>query len=216
MRSLKQYKDLPEEEFDKLYEEKTTGIISSQDFEKKIQEKLDSFEEDYDLDDLKINDRMLLRSLAQSVIHLEDLEQKAFVIRLQGITEGNILLFEKLNNSMSNLKRDISKIQDDLKITRRIRKGDDQESVIAYIENLKVKARKFYESRTDYIFCPKCNILLGTVWTLYPYAKNKITLTCNRDLGDGINCDGVVTITTKELKEKRGFNKPELIPEALK
>jgi len=74
LRSLQQYKDLPEEEFEKVFESKLSGATFDVEFNTKIKEKLEEFEKDYDLDDLKVNDMATLRSLAQAVIHLENLD----------------------------------------------------------------------------------------------------------------------------------------------
>jgi RNase P subunit RPR2 len=216
LRSLKQYKDLSEEEFDDLFEKKFFGIVTSKEFEYRIEKKLNEFAQDYDIDDLKINDRLVLRALAQSLIHLEDMEILSYNIRKEGIGEDNILFFDKLSNVMSKLRNDISSMQDDLKITRRIRKGDKEEGVIALLDSLKEKARIFYDQKMAHIFCPKCNMLLGSIWLLYPDNKNKIVLTCSRDLGNGEICKTVVTVTSKELMEKRGSNRPEILPESMR
>lgn len=216
LRSLKQYKDLSDDEFDELFDKKFFGVVSSKEFEHRIEKKLNEFAKDYDIDDLKINDRLILRALAQSLINLEDLEIISFNLRKDGVSDDNILFFDKLSNTMSNLRKDISKMQDDLKITRRIRKGDKEEGIIALVDSIKEKARIFYDQKMAHIFCPKCNMLLGSIWVLYPYSKNKITLTCNRDLGNGEFCKTVVNTTSKELMENRGSNKPEILPESMR
>lgn len=220
LRNLNQYKDLTDDEFEELWDKKLLGIESNKEFEGRIERKIKEFGVDYDLDDLKANDKLTLRGLAQAYITLEDLENYFYGQRLVGIDDSMILGMEKMNNMMSNLRRDITNMQNDLKITRRIRKGDKEESVINYIEDLKVKARKFYQSKMAYIFCPECGMLLATVWTLFPESKNKINLTCNRSippLGDatvGTKCGCNFTVITKELVIK-GSNRPELMPEAL-
>jgi len=215
IRSLRQYANMTDSEFDELWEEKITGVEGIQEFENRIQRKIDTFAKDYDLEDLKANDKLTLRALAQAYITLEDLENYSYRERLGGISEDKILSMEKVNNMMATLRKDISNMQNDLKITRRIRKGDKEESVINYIEDLKIKAKKFYEQKMSYVFCPKCNMLLGTFWVLYPEGKNKITLTCNRKLQTGEKCGHTFTVNTKELLERRGTNKPELVPENL-
>lgn len=215
IRSLRQYAKMTDDEFEELWEEKITGVEGVQEFESRIQRKIDSFAKDYDLEDLKANDKLTLRALAQSYITLEDLENYSYRERLGGISEDKILSMEKINNMMATLRKDISNMQNDLKITRRIRKGDKEESVINYIEDLKLKAKRFYEEKMSYIYCPECNMLLATVWTLYPQGRNKITLTCNRTLQNGEKCGTTFTVSTKELLERRGTNKPELVPESL-
>lgn len=215
LRNLPQYRDMPQDEFDALMEKKTSGIEQSQILEKRIEEKLQKFSEDYDLTDLKINDREILRGLIQAILTLEDYEQEIYIIRSGGITPDNLLLIDKLQKAMSDLRKDISNFQNDLSITRKHRKSDQETSVIAYIDNLKQQARKFYESRMSYIFCPDCNTLLGTIWTLYPNNDNKITLVCSQKDKDDKPCGCKVTVSTKELLENRGTSNREITPDAL-
>jgi hypothetical protein len=216
MRNLVQYRDMSEEEFDELWEKRIANAQPSADFEKRIQKKIEEFSQDYDIDDLKINDKESLRALVQAVIALEDYEQILF--RLRSTTDfGNfdIVSIDKISKVMSDLRSDISKIQGDLNITRKVRKSDKEASVITYLEDLKEKAKQFYESRAMYVYCDKCNMLLATLWTLYPKEDNKLVLHCNRVLDDGSKCDNKVTVSTKDLIEKRGTNKPEIVPESL-
>ena len=133
-----------------------------------------------------------------------------------GIDENSLLLYDKVASQLKNLRSDVSSLQDTLKISRKVRKGDKEESVLNFIEDLKERAKRFYESKMSYIFCPKCDMLLGTIWTLYPNSNNKLKLTCQRILDNGDKCNTVVTVTTKELLDKRGSNKPENMPESIR
>lgn len=216
MKHLKQYKDLSEEEFDNVITQKALGLNVSEEFEKRIKKKLDEFEQDYDLSDLKINDRDALRALIQAHLTLEDYEQQLFKLRSGGL-DGNMLdSLDRFQKAMSLLRADISKFQDDLNIKRKSRKADQDVSVQAYIDSLKEKAKKFYESKMGYIFCEKCNILLGTVWSLYPQEdKNKIVFVCNRKLDDGSVCGHKNIIGTKELADNKGTNNRKITPEGM-
>lgn len=219
MRNLPQYKDLSDEEFLEAISAMEARDIKespSGTFEKRIEDKLAKFEEDYDLSDLKVNDREVLRGLVQSIISLEDYEQELFKIRGGGITPDNLIVIDKIQKAMSDLRRDISAMQTDLAITRKHRRSDQETSVLAYIDSLKEKAKKFLESRQAYIFCDKCNTLLMTCWTLYPSSDNKITLTCQQKDKDGNPCGNVVTVTTKQLLENRQTNAPEVLPDSMK
>lgn len=216
MRNLAQYKGLTDKEFEEIMETKTIGIEHSRALEDRIQNKLLEFGEDYDLSDLKINDRDTLRALIQAQLTLEDYEQYLYGIRSQGMNEHTFFLVEKLQKAMSDLRVDIGKLQNDLNITRKIRKSDQDVSVLAYITGLKEKAKKFYDSKMSYIFCPKCNMLLGTIWTMYPNnEKNKIALVCGRVMPDGSTCGEKVIIGTKDLLANRGTNKKEITPESM-
>jgi RNase P subunit RPR2 len=107
-------------------------------------------------------------------------------------------------------------MQDDLKISRKTRRSEKEEDAITFLEELKTKAKKFYEQKMTYIFCPKCNTLLATMWFMYPdYKSNMIKLKCHRDLGDGLMCDGEVSITSQWLLENGMRNKKD-IPESMR
>lgn len=215
-RHLKQFRDLSDDEFEKRMAQKALGLSLSEEFEKKITAKLKEFEEDYDLSDLKINDRDTLRALIQAQLSLEHYEQERFKLTLAGLNQEVVFAIDKLQKIMSDLRTDISKLQNDLNITRKVRKSDQDVSVMAYIDGLKEKAKKFAEAKMSYIFCPKCNMLLGSVWTLYPHNdRNKIALVCERALPDGSKCGEKVVVSTADLMKNRGTNKPEITPESM-
>lgn len=214
-RNLRQYKEMSEEEFQDAFNKKVLNASPSVDFEKRIERKLEDFRRDYDLNDLKINDMDTLRALVQAQISLEDYEQVLYRERT-AVSLDNIVVLDKIQKIMSDLRSDISSFQTDLKITRKVRKSDQEASVISFIDSLKAKARKFYESRMSYIYCDKCNMLLGTIWTLYPYEpKNRIRLVCNRPTEGGGTCGNVVTVGTKELVENKGTTNEKIMPEGM-
>jgi hypothetical protein len=215
IRHLKQYKDMTDDEFDEIFDEKIMGIAQNEDFEKRIEAELTTFSEEYDTDDMKSNDRTTLRQLMITTLNLDDLSKKYYELSLV-VSDSNISVIEKISNILSGLRRDISKMQDDLKITRRVRKSDSAESVMNYIEDIKLKAKKFIDQRMVLVTCPKCHMLLFQGWFLFPENKNKITLTCNRDVGDGTKCGETITVTSKELFDKRGLNNLDVIPEGLR
>jgi hypothetical protein len=216
VKNLYQYRNLSEEEFDKMWEKKEYSDAHSVEFDGRIDKKIEEFSQDYDIDDLKINDRETLRAFVQAIIALEDYERIIFDIRSQeDINQANINIIDRLSRVASDLRKDISRFQEDLNITRKIRKSDKESSVVSYIANLKEQARQYYESKLSYIFCPECHLLLGNIWCLYPEEDNKITLRCNRTLDDGSKCGTKVTVTTKELIENRGTNDTSVIPESM-
>lgn len=223
-RNLSQYKNLSDEEFEKIMEKKVLGVEVSDALEKRIGKKWEEFERDYDLSDLKINDRDTLRALIQIQLTLEDYEQEMFRQRSQGISEQQIFSMEKVYKAMSEWRADISKLQNDLMITRKVRKSDKEASALAYVADLQEKAKKFYESKMSYVFCEKCNMLLGTFWTHYPEEdRNKIALVCNRVVDrkteDGKEvkeiCGHKTIVGTKELLKNRGTNNKDITPESM-
>jgi hypothetical protein len=210
LRNLPQFRDMTDEEFAEYLDRKNQGIKKSVDYEARIEGKLAQFAEDYDLDDLKANDRMTLRALAQAMLTLEDYELWAYDQRSsEQLSLDKMLAMEKLGSIQSNLRKDISNMQNDLMITRKVRKSDSENSVIDAIENLKMKAKEFYKERMYYVWCPNCKMLLATMWFHYPDNRNnKLSLKCER-------CNHVVTTTSIEIGNKRGVNIDE-IPEYFK
>jgi len=218
LRNLPQYRDMADEDFNKAMDLRMVQASENPDFEARIEATLRSFAEDYDLDDLKVNDMMTLRALAQALITLNDLENYYYELRTSdnGITGGNLTLLRELHKQMSDLRSDISKLQDDLKIVRKTRQSDKAQSILEVIEDLKQKARKFYAEKMVYIFCPKCNLLISTIWTMYSEEeKNELTLRCNKKQANDEPCGHTFTVQLSELV-KDGTNKPEILPDTLK
>ena len=214
-RNLPQYRGMSDEEFDRMFDETEYNVSISKDFEDRIAKKIDEFSQDYDIDDLKINDKETLRAFVQAIIALEDYERIIFNIRSEGdISQHNINVVDRLGKITSDLRKDISRFQEDLNITRKIRKSDKETSVVSYISNLKEQARQFYEQKMSFIYC-ECGLLLGTIWSLYPEENNTVVLTCHRKLDDGSLCGKKVKVTTKELMENRGTNRVDITPESL-
>ena len=121
-----------------------------------------------------------LRSRALAQIQLDDLEQTAFVVR-QKTDSTSVQILEKINRILSGLRDDISKISADLQLTRKIRKQSKESSIIDAINDLRSKARNFYQERMLYVFCPECRMLLSTLWLNYSSEEyNKLQLKCKR------------------------------------
>lgn len=207
---LRQVKKMSPEEADEYVESIIENRTKSQFYEKRIKDKLAEFEQDYDLSSLKANDKLVLRALIQSLINLEDYEQIAYKIQQKVFngtdTPEDIQKLEKLNKLMDTLRLSISRFQDDLKISRRIRQSDEESSLVDYISHLKDRAKKFYESKHLRIFCPKCNTLLFTGWFLYnDSSKNSVRVFCKR-------CQEDFLIKAKEVYEN-GMTNYKDVPE---
>jgi len=182
IRNLVQYKDLTDEKFDEVWDDMVLEYeLSPEILEERVKEKLDELAEDYDMEDMKINDMAQLRSLALAQIQLDDLEEVAWTIRSKGTDYNSVQVLEKVNRIISTLRDDISKISADLQLTRKIRKQSKESSVIDTINDLRSKARKFYRQKMLYVFCPECKMLLSTLWLNYSSEEyNKLQLKCGR------------------------------------
>lgn len=215
-RALKQYKDMPEEEFNKLYDQIVFGVSRDEVIQARYDRLMQKFEDEYDLTEMLPNDRMILSNLVNAMIQLQDYEAHSSQASKEGISAGNILVVKQLNDICKGLRDDISKMQTDLGITRRVRKNDKEQTVLTMIEDLKKKANQFYQQKMNYVFCPNCNTVLATVWWLYPdYKTNSIHLECHREI-DGKVCGGKITLSSRELMDMKGSNKVENLPESMK
>lgn len=216
LRNLTQYRNMTDEEFQEVYQRAVLNIEPDQMWEARIQEKYKEYEDAYDLDDLKPNDISNLMTLIKAQLRLEDYDA-ILNSHVKSITFDNLGIVEKVSKAASDLRSTISKIEEDLKITRKIRKSDQEESALKYIDFLKKKAQEFYRQKMFYIFCPECHMLLATLWSQYPdYRGNSMNFTCHRDLGNDQFCSGRVSITTKDLLDNKGSNLPEIMPESIR
>ena len=187
LRNLIQYKDLSDSEFEEVWQEHKKSSDEKRRKEerylKRFSQKMTEFEKDYELGDLKYNDKQMLNSLIEGLLSLEDLEEHSRKIREKDfLTEDDIEDLRKLTFTISKQRTDLSKIQDDLKIARKGRESEKDLSVLNYIETLKKQASEFYEKKMNYVFCPKCKQLLFTGWFLFPEEDNAIKLTTTNRL----------------------------------
>ena len=191
LKNLYQYRNKTIEELEIIQAEIIEG--STEDRTKRV---LERFTNDYDLTDLNANDQLALHNLAQIFVRLEDIERQIDT----AMVEGDSVKVERLNRIASSLRKDASTIQVDLNITRKARKGDKEQNLVVYIEDLKRRAKKQLEDRLHYIYCEKCKMLLCNVWFLYPKSTNAVKVTCIRALDDtGEICGHVSTVTSDFL-----------------
>jgi hypothetical protein len=176
--NLTQFRDLGD-----LEEKSDAEIIEESqeeqryDQEAEIQKRIDEFGNDYDLSDMKVNDKIVMRQLIQAIISLESLED-TFMAERTDVSEKNILIMDRIASIMNKLRADISSMQNDLKLTRKIRKESVEENFITWLDNTKRKADTYYKQKHLFIFCPKCKELIATVWLLYPNSLNILHADC--------------------------------------
>ncbi len=217
MRALVQYRNMSEQEFDELYNRIVFDTTRDEVIQARFDNLMEQFQEEYDLTELLPNDRVVLENLISAMLQLKDYKIHLDKTSKEGITSANLQVIKELNNVCNNLREDISKMQNDLGITRRVRKSDKEQSVITMIEDLKKKAAQFYEQKMHYIFCPRCDSLLATVWWLHPEFKtNTVHLECHKETEGGKICGWSGTVNAKELREGGGTNKLENLPESMK
>lgn len=169
---------------------------------------------DYDLTDLNENDRLSIMDWCTIMVRIEDLEKAVSDTIANDESSEKWVTVEKINRILSSLRDSAAKYQNDLSITRKARRGDNETSVAAFIEDIKERGRALLSERLSYIYCPKCRELLANVWFLFPIVAggNSITLTCGRTTESGKICGHRFTVTSKELMEMGNKNLPDVLP----
>jgi hypothetical protein len=169
---------------------------------------------DYDLTDLNENDRLAISDWCTIMVRIEDLEKEVSLIIATDSSDEKWYKVERVNKVLSGLRESASKIQADLSITRKARKGDNETSVVAFIDDIKARGRKMLDERLSYIYCPKCRELLANTWFLFPEVEggNSITLTCGRTTDRGKICGHRFTVSSKELMENGNKNLLDVLP----
>ena len=199
-RGLSQYRDMTEDDFlramQELYERNV--LIENEtkfqlEYEQKIQDFLDKLARDYDLSDMNENDRVALRHMAQLSLSIETLERKMSLALAAGELDVNQI--QKLTNALDTMRNSLMKVQSELNISRKERLGGAKETVDKRFQDILRRAKKLYDLRTAKIFCPKCRMLLATVWVQDWNIDNTCTFTCPRP-----ECKHQFTVSTKYLR----------------
>lgn len=206
IRTIEQLRNLPQyrEKSVTELEEILAGIIEGN-TEEKVQEVLESFEQNYDLSDMSANDMLELRNLAYYYVYLENLNKQID----DALRDGDTNTVERLARTMERMQKSATDIQTNLAITRKQRKSDKEQDIVSAWEDLKSRAKKFLDDRVSYIYCPKCKMLLANVWFLYPKeSKNVLRLKCNRiiDSDSGEICGNEFTVTSQFLVDNENRN----------
>lgn len=215
-KGLQQNQKLTEEELEESYANYIIGFFRDAAWETKIDLKMKSYEESYDLDSLMPNDLAALKSLIQAEIRLDHYENLINKMTSDGVNAENIYVIDKLGKLCEGLRKGISDLQDVLKISRKVRKTEKEESVSTFLQDLKTKAKMFWEAKSLYIICPKCNNVLANVWLKnWESRTNKIILRCDNKTGDSI-CGNIVEISLKTLWDRKASsNLDGILPEGM-
>jgi len=201
LRNLKQYSHLTDEEFDQMYQETLLPKLSGDrgDFEQLIEEKMKKFETDYDLSEMKANDRVALRALCQAEITLDKMEDVSFELMGDTVRAEDLLVLDKLESWKAVLTKRIIDLQESLGISRKSRQSEGSESLIDEIERIKQASVHLWEEKLTYVYCPDCMQLLGNAWFTTPEEENTLIFHCKR-------CSKDVTTTSVALIKNKNKN----------
>jgi len=184
IRQLAQFEGKTEEEINK--------ILWSKELSSQVEKKLAEFAKDYDLSDMKSNDKESLRRMAALMVRLESAEQDLEERLRSDELDPNEALKEE--QRLGIMRRDLIALQESLGITRAKRIEKTEENPLLLWEDIKARARHFLQERLAYVRCCQCNIVLAVVNFTYPESNNEITVTCGR-------CGKVTKLSGQKLLE---------------
>lgn len=152
------------------------------DNEKRIQDRLDLYRQDYDVDSLnESNDKALLMTLIRSEIILENVQMEISNITSQGsdfLEEADRL--KKLFDLQRDMMQQITKAQQALSIDRKTRKSEQSNSVADYIRVIKREAYNFLEKRLVKIYCPDCKVMVARYSPIHDHTAFIVSTECNQ------------------------------------
>lgn len=184
-----------------------------EEYQARVTAKIDELHVDYEINDLKANDRFTLEELAKALVTLENLDLQLFELRKD--VERNLTAIKDLSNVVNQSRTAIAKMQDTLGISRKMRKDSGSENAREELKRQTELAREMLAEKLAYVYCEKCTELIGTFWFLFDNKKNTIKLTCGREYFDPEtakvtrNCNHVTTITSEQLFKQEGTNHPD-------
>lgn len=184
-----------------------------EEYQARVSAKIDELHEDYEINDLKANDRFTLEELAKALVTLENLDLQLFELRKD--VERNLTAIKDLSNVVNQSRTSIAKMQDTLGISRKMRKDSGSETAREELNRQKEIAKDKLRDVLDYIYCEKCTELIGNTWFQYYDEDSEISIVCGRKYYHPETaeitrtCGHVTTISSKTLLEQEGTNHPD-------
>lgn len=177
LRNLKMFKDKTDEEIYEFYrnrEPKATppevplevelSISTDEEYEKRYRNKLRTLQSEYG--DMNESDKELLRTLARLAVQLEISNKQ--IIRMQQDDDIDTRNLKNLGDYQRQLVQSLNDLQDKLGIARKQRKETKVDDVAIFMQDLKVRAKTFFDKKTIQIRCEKDGIELMRYWLNFP------------------------------------------------
>lgn len=124
-----------------------------------IQEKLDQYLKEYDLDDMNTtNDMAALRQMCQLEVNMENLLKSISEIKKPSDSPQE---YKALTTAYKDASRAWMDLQTELGINKKKRKSETDETPLSYIERLKKDAKKYMDRRLKKVICKDCGMLIA-------------------------------------------------------
>lgn len=197
LKNLPQYRDLTDEEFDEKVKE-----LLQEEAETLAQEYFDKFQEDYVLDDLKANDRIAVEILCYLYAQVRYNQDKIHTLQQESEYKDTRRGLSTLVSDNEKLIKSITTLENQLSISRTARMKEEGTDLVDLVTNVREKAKDYLEKKLHYIYCPKCDMLLGNVWALYRDIDDafEFRFICKREMQQKV-CNTEVIIRPGDLNE---------------
>ena len=124
-----------------------------------LQERLDKYLQDYELDDLNAsNDMRALTQMCRLEVQMEKLNDALDKVKDPAIEFRQI---KELTTALRDVTNSWTQLQNELGINRRKRQSEGDETPLTYIERLKEDAKNYLANRLKPVICPTCNLQLA-------------------------------------------------------
>jgi len=129
-----------------------------------LQEKIDRYLEEYELDDLnQANDMAALTQMCQIELNMEQIQEALNRVEYGSKkgTEIDSKRIRELHSALRDANQNWITLQTELGINRRKRQSESDESPLQYIEKIQEQSKKFIDGRFKKVTCSKCGQVLG-------------------------------------------------------
>jgi len=144
-----------------------------------LQDKIDKYLTDYELDDLnQSNDMQALTTMCQLELNIEKIQEALSSLEYKKSTKKgketsiDTKQIRELHSALRDANQNWVQLQTELGINRRQRRSDDDETPLQHVMKIQDLARKFVDSRYNKVVCSDCGQYLGK-YLLYVTEKGE-------------------------------------------
>jgi len=146
-------------------------------YDRRFNEKMKILQKEYAIDMNNSNDEESLKALVRFQLQLENVNRDIDALQAQdSIGKDDYAKLKSLGDFQRGVLTSISDLQTTLGITRKVRKEKANDDIPQWIDSVLLRAKDFFEGKTQTIECPKCVIELFRYWENFPKEKNTISL----------------------------------------
>lgn len=126
------------------------------------------------------NDAQALEQLVRLVIQSEYAD--IAIRRLQGARIPDSRTLKNMGDFQRSVQTSINELQVKLGIDRKARKDKQVDDIPQYIRSIQLKAKEFWDRKTEPVQCSKCHIELARYWLNFPKSVKSVNfdIVCTR------------------------------------